>query len=101
MLERLCKHEVPECIRKFVEECTVSYGKVKLVLKHNRYFIESAHSDVVQKLLKDPVIQTCILDEAEPMPSDGKTAENGQTVEKMDTSEPGDKKGDQKKDKAS
>lgn len=41
----------------------MSYGKVKLVLKHNRYFIESRHSDVIQKLLKDPVIQKCILDD--------------------------------------
>ena len=23
--------------------CTLSYGKVKLVLKHNRYFVESSH----------------------------------------------------------
>ena len=43
--------------------CTVSYGKVKLVLKHNRYFVESRHSDVMQKLLKDTVIQSCILDD--------------------------------------
>lgn len=43
--------------------CTVSYGKVKLVLKHNRYFVESRHSDVMQKLLKDPEIQKCILDD--------------------------------------
>lgn len=43
--------------------CTVSYGKVKLVLKHNRYFVESRHSDVMQKLLKDSVIQSCILDD--------------------------------------
>ncbi|PAV84038.1 hypothetical protein WR25_14467 isoform B [Diploscapter pachys] len=43
--------------------CTVSIGKVKLVLKHNRFFIESRHSDVIQKLLKDKVIQQCILDD--------------------------------------
>lgn len=41
--------------------CTVSYGKVKLVLKHNRYFVESRHSDVIQKLLKDPKVQECVL----------------------------------------
>ena len=23
--------------------CTLSYGKVKLVLKHNRYFVESSY----------------------------------------------------------
>lgn len=39
--------------------CTLSYGKVKLVLKHNKYFVESTHPEVLQKLLKDPVIQEC------------------------------------------
>ncbi len=43
--------------------CTLSYGKVKLVLKHNRYFVESRYSDVIQKLVKDPVIQGCMLSE--------------------------------------
>nr|CAD7395415.1 unnamed protein product [Timema poppensis] len=36
-------------------------AKVKLVLKHNRYFVESPHPEVLQKLLKDPVIQDCRL----------------------------------------
>ena len=35
----------------------MSYGKVKLVLKHNKYFIESTHPDTLQFLLKDPVIR--------------------------------------------
>jgi len=34
---------------------------VKLVLKQNRYFVESSHPDVLQKLLKDPIIQECRL----------------------------------------
>ena len=59
-----------------VQECTLSYGKVKLVLKHNRYFVESIYpvsgetddplpilqlgspiQEVMQQLLRDPVIQ--------------------------------------------
>jgi DNA excision repair protein ERCC-3 len=39
--------------------CTVSYGKVKLVLKRNKYFVESQFPEVLQKMLKDPVIQQC------------------------------------------
>jgi len=31
----------------------LSYGKVKLVLKHNRYFVESSHPETLQFLLKD------------------------------------------------
>lgn len=34
---------------------------MKLVLKRNRYFVESPFPDVLQKLLKDPVIQECRL----------------------------------------
>lgn len=37
------------------------YTQVKLVLKHNKYFIESPFPEVLQKLLKDPVIQECRL----------------------------------------
>ena len=57
--------------------CTLSYGKVKLVLKHNRYFVESTHPEVLQKLLKDPVIQECRL--KAPM-----TAENSTTLADTD-----------------
>ena len=46
--------------------CTLSYGKVKLVLKKNLYFVESRHSDVIQKLLKDAVIQECLPIEGTP-----------------------------------
>lgn len=35
----------------------MSYGKVKLVLKHNKYFVESSHPDTLQFLLKDKVIR--------------------------------------------
>jgi len=35
----------------------VSYGKVKLVLKHNKYFVESSHPEMLQHLLKDSTIR--------------------------------------------
>uniref|UniRef100_A0A131XN85 General transcription and DNA repair factor IIH helicase/translocase subunit XPB n=1 Tax=Hyalomma excavatum TaxID=257692 RepID=A0A131XN85_9ACAR len=60
-LRRLSKTSIPDGIIEFIKLCTVSYGKVKLVLKHNRYFVESPFPDVLQKLLKDPVIQACRL----------------------------------------
>lgn len=60
-LNRLSKTSIPEGIVEFIKLCTLSYGKVKLVLKHNRYFIESPYPDILQKLLKDPVIQECRL----------------------------------------
>lgn len=60
-LRRLSKTSIPDGIVEFIKLCTVSYGKVKLVLKHNRYFVESPFPDVLQKLLKDSVIQQCRL----------------------------------------
>ncbi|XP_047026504.1 general transcription and DNA repair factor IIH helicase subunit XPB [Helicoverpa zea] len=60
-LQRLSKCAVPAGIIEFIQLCTLSYGKVKLVLKHNRYLVESKHVEVLQKLLKDPIIQQCRL----------------------------------------
>uniref|UniRef100_A0A8D0BYR4 General transcription and DNA repair factor IIH helicase/translocase subunit XPB n=1 Tax=Salvator merianae TaxID=96440 RepID=A0A8D0BYR4_SALMN len=64
-LQKLSKTGVPDGIVQFIKLCTVSYGKVKLVLKHNRYFVESTHPDVIQQLLQDSVIRDCRLRNAE------------------------------------
>lgn len=64
-LKRLSKTSIPQGIIDFIQLCTLSYGKVKLVLKHNRYFVESPHPEVLQKILKDPVIQSCRLKRVE------------------------------------
>ncbi|XP_064926733.1 general transcription and DNA repair factor IIH helicase subunit XPB isoform X1 [Columba livia] len=64
-LQKLSKTGVPDGIVQFIKLCTVSYGKVKLVLKHNRYFVESTHPDVIQQLLQDHVIKDCRLRNAE------------------------------------
>ncbi|XP_038603260.1 general transcription and DNA repair factor IIH helicase subunit XPB [Tachyglossus aculeatus] len=64
-LRKLSKTGVPDGIVQFIKLCTISYGKVKLVLKHNRYFVESSHPDVIQQLLQDQVIRDCRLRNAE------------------------------------
>ena len=48
---------VPDSIVSFIRGCTLSYGKVKLVLKHNKYFVESSHPETLQLLLKDRIIR--------------------------------------------
>ncbi|XP_078487194.1 excision repair cross-complementing rodent repair deficiency, complementation group 3 [Ciona intestinalis] len=58
-LGRLSKTSIPPGIVEFIRLCTQSYGKVKLVLKHNKYYVESSHVDVIQTLLRDHVIATC------------------------------------------
>ena len=66
-LSRLSKSAIPEGIKQYIEMCTLSYGKIKLVLKDNKYFVESTFPDCLQKLLKDPVIQECRL--RQPIPT--------------------------------
>ena len=58
-LTRLSKTSIPQGIIDFIKLCTQSYGKVKLVLKHNRYYVESAHVKVIQTLLRDDDIAKC------------------------------------------
>ncbi|EEU48905.1 uncharacterized protein NECHADRAFT_90467 [Fusarium vanettenii 77-13-4] len=56
-LDRFLKTQLPPSIKQFVLSCTTSYGKVKLVLKNNRYFVESMDREILQMLLKDKVIR--------------------------------------------
>jgi hypothetical protein len=56
VLNRLSKTELPKSIEKFIRDCTVSYGKVKLVLQRNRFFIESQELEILQHLLRNEVI---------------------------------------------
>lgn len=55
--DTVLKVPVPESITSFIRERTLSYGKVKLVLKHNKYFVESSHPETLQLLLKDKIIR--------------------------------------------
>lgn len=56
VLNRLSKTPVPESFLKIIREATIKFGKVKLVLKHNRYYVESTQADILQMLLTDPII---------------------------------------------
>ena len=44
--------ELPKDIMDFIEESTGNYGKVKLVLQRNKYFVESPHPAILHRLLK-------------------------------------------------
>ncbi|PIA19041.1 DNA repair helicase rad25 [Coemansia reversa NRRL 1564] len=56
VLNRLSKVPVPPDVVSVINQCTKSYGKVKVVLKHNRYYVESSYPSILQRLLRDPVI---------------------------------------------
>lgn len=56
VLNKLSKTKLPKEIIDFINGSTANYGKVKLVLKKNRYFVESPYPEVLKTLLKDAVI---------------------------------------------
>jgi DNA excision repair protein ERCC-3 len=58
VLNRLSKTSVPKEVEEFIKEHTERFGKVKLVLKNNRYFLESSDADILRTLLQDEVIMT-------------------------------------------
>lgn len=62
VLDRLSKVPVAPSIVNFIKSATVSYGKVKLVIKHNRYFVETSQADILQMLLNDPIIGNLRID---------------------------------------
>ncbi|KAG7548791.1 P-loop containing nucleoside triphosphate hydrolase [Arabidopsis suecica] len=56
VLNKLSKTKLPNEIIDFIHASTANYGKVKLVLKKNRYFIESPFTEVLKRLLSDDTI---------------------------------------------
>ncbi|KAH7151740.1 DNA repair helicase RAD25, partial [Dactylonectria estremocensis] len=51
-LGRFLKTPLPAEIHAFVNSCTRSYGKIKLVLKNTKYYVESPDPEILQMLLK-------------------------------------------------
>ena len=43
-------------VAQFIRECTKRYGKAKLVLKHNKFYVESDYPAVLRELLRDDLI---------------------------------------------
>ena len=52
-LDRLSKTLLPDSIKQFITDFTKSYGKIKVVLKHNRFYVESVDPVMLQMLLQD------------------------------------------------
>ena len=65
VLQRYSKNALPESVARFVRDCTKRYGKAKLVLKHNRYHVESDHPSVLRELLRDDLISQARVAEAD------------------------------------
>ncbi len=76
VLDRLSKNVLPESVATFIRECTKKYGKAKLVLKHNKFYVESEHHDVLRELLRDSKIsQARIVEEESTSTAGGGSAD--------------------------
>ncbi|KAK4245945.1 DNA repair helicase [Corynascus novoguineensis] len=64
-LERFSKNGLPPNIAEFITEGGKSYGKVKLVLRNTKYFLETTDRALLQRLLRDPEISACRVQGAE------------------------------------
>ncbi|KAJ3296306.1 hypothetical protein HK104_001713 [Borealophlyctis nickersoniae] len=70
VLERFSKVTVPEAVVQFIKDQTVSCGKVKMVLKDTRYFLQSSYPETLRHLLQDQLIADARIkreDEPDPM----------------------------------
>ncbi|KAJ8632652.1 hypothetical protein MRB53_025988 [Persea americana] len=77
VLNKLSKTKLPKEMIDFIHASTSNYGKVKLVLKKNRYFVESPFPEVLKKLLKDEAISR-----ARIFPNEGSQGNDSFTISK-------------------
>lgn len=62
-LYRFSKNVIPKGVRNFITDCTLSYGKIKLVRAHTKFFIEAVSKEIYDILLKDPVLRRSVVNE--------------------------------------
>ncbi|WUR03051.1 DNA repair helicase RAD25 [Vairimorpha necatrix] len=56
-LSHFSKNFMPRSVKNFIIECTLSYGKIKLLIRFSKYFIEASNKEILNKLLNDQVIR--------------------------------------------
>ncbi len=56
-LNIFCKTEVPSEVIQYIQDCTQTFGKAKLVLKDNSFYVESQYPEVLRELLRNPTIK--------------------------------------------
>ncbi|KAI8916895.1 P-loop containing nucleoside triphosphate hydrolase protein [Entophlyctis helioformis] len=61
VLELLSKSEVSDELQAFIRQHTSSYGKIKVVLRENRYWLETKDETVRQMLTGDAVIAASVV----------------------------------------
>ncbi|EKX43955.1 ERCC3/XPB/SSL2/Rad25 nucleotide excision repair [Guillardia theta CCMP2712] len=59
-LSMLCKTRVPTSIENFIRNCTAVYGKVKMVIVDDRFFLETPSKAIYERLRGDDVIKSAM-----------------------------------------
>ena len=78
VLNRFSKNELPDGVAQFIRECTKRYGKAKLVLKFNKFYVESEYPAVLRELLRDELIsQARVAEEEEEEDGDNDASTGG------------------------
>jgi DNA excision repair protein ERCC-3 len=62
-LDYFSKTPLPKQLVDFIYQATKAYGQARLVLKHNKFFVESSDPSILQTLLRDPEIRGYRADE--------------------------------------
>lgn len=62
-LNKFSKNILPNSVRNFITDCTLSYGKIKLIRAQTRFFIEAINDEVLGFLLKDTLIRQNLVEE--------------------------------------
>ncbi|EQB61077.1 dna repair helicase rad25, partial [Vairimorpha apis BRL 01] len=55
-LNLFSKNLMPRSVKNFIVECTLSYGKVKNVIRYGKYFVEGCEN-VVEKVFSDKIVR--------------------------------------------
>ena len=58
ILEKLNKYELSQNVKEFINEWTKCYGKIKLVLQNNNFYIESQQKEILEELIADDVVSS-------------------------------------------
>jgi DNA excision repair protein ERCC-3 len=77
VLNRFSKNELPDGVAQFIRECTKRYGKAKLVLKFNKFYVESEYPAVLRELLRDELISQARVAEEEEDNGDNDASAGG------------------------
>eukprot|EP00878_Enallax_costatus_P006782 GHUV01007109.1.p1 GENE.GHUV01007109.1~~GHUV01007109.1.p1 ORF type:complete len:1248 (+),score=504.27 GHUV01007109.1:413-4156(+) len=56
VLDKLSKVRLTDDLKRFIRSSTKSYGKAKLVLKHNKFWVETSDLALLERLLANPTI---------------------------------------------